>query len=107
MTFKALSLTLFIFLISGSSRAEYETINGVFDLSSFNFNTGAASISGEWEFYHQLLTPHDLSSPGLMAAFTHVPNAWTDSKGDILQGYGTYRLRILLPKEGSDNLVLF
>jgi signal transduction histidine kinase len=75
---------------------------GVLDLRSMNFNERSFSLSGEWQFYwHRLLKPGDslTASPD----YATYPSLWNKIKlhGQPLpvEGYATYSLTILLPKD--------
>ncbi|WP_338120014.1 ATP-binding protein [Paenibacillus thalictri] len=72
-------------------------------------NRGLAALDGEWEFYEgQLLEPADFkqSAPvaGMSTMFT--PGTWKGKKngaGMGKTGFGTYRLRVLIPP--TDNVM--
>jgi signal transduction histidine kinase len=75
---------------------------GVLDLRSLNLNEQSYSLNGEWQFYwHRLLKPGDplTTSPD----YVTYPSLWNKIKlhGQTLpvEGYATYSLTILLPKE--------
>lgn len=67
------------------------------------------ALDGEWEFYwRQLLEPiHFQSAYPPVSELVQLPAPWTtysDSHGSFLpsEGYATYRLRVLLPKEVNE-----
>lgn len=80
---------------------------GVLDLRSWHFtDKETIRLNGQWEFYPNIfLTPDPLgASPG-SKSWAAVPDKWgnylnkdTDGSGF---GFGTYRLRILLPDNGT------
>ena len=87
---------------------------GILDLRNSSFSEkGIYSLNGEWEFYwNQLLEPEQFSGNDLPSSvfFGKVPSYWTEysPKGEKLpgKGYGTYRIRILLPDMQGKNLTL-
>lgn len=103
-------LLLFIFatVISSSDTETPQGVDGVFDLSGWNFERdGVVKLNGEWEFYWQhFLTRHDFQTGNIPnSSFEEVPNVWNDyrSKGHSLPGHGyaTYRLKVKLPDSNS------
>lgn len=85
-----------------------KAVQGVMDLSDWDFSTGAtAPLNGEWEFYwNQLLTSADFTEetgakkPEL-TGYAIVPNLWRGNiNGTELQnqGHATYRLVIKVPR---------
>lgn len=108
-----LLIFLFFFLNPSTCQAKHRTpenpteaINGVLDLSTFDFNkTDYVKLNGYWEFYwNRLLLPVDFSSqPGPpKTGFFFIPQSWAryDSPDGRLKssGYATYRLTVLLPE---------
>jgi len=109
---------LIIYTISSCdsiNKKKPEINEGKIDLQTWNFNQdGNVSLNGKWEFYwKQLLEPKDFENPKskLKPAFIHVPKSWAaKQKNDKVFpkfGYGTYRLKILLPKEKNDYKFMF
>lgn len=75
---------------------------GVIDLRNVNLFDKHVKISGEWAFYpNRILCPDSLSSA--TPVYIPFPLLWKEVKinGKPLssQGYGTYRLTVLLPKK--------
>jgi signal transduction histidine kinase/CheY-like chemotaxis protein len=75
---------------------------GVLDLTRYDFETrGPVKIDGNWEFYwEKLYSPEEIpeSTEDTEATYGNIPRSW--NKMDPIYiglGYGTYRLRILLP----------
>lgn len=73
---------------------------GVLDLRTFNLFGSPVSLKGEWLFYwKQMLFPGDTATE---TRVTNFPSLWNDNKIDgkklPSQGYATYSLTILLPK---------
>jgi signal transduction histidine kinase len=74
--------------------------NGIIDLRHENLFGKSFTINGEWEFYwNRLLVPDSLSiAKPVLVPF---PRLWNDLQIDgrpiPAQGYGTYKLTILLP----------
>ncbi|WP_330218845.1 hybrid sensor histidine kinase/response regulator [Brevibacillus choshinensis] len=82
--------------------------NGVLDLSEWNFHDqGLANLDGEWEFYEgKLLEPEDFRK-GVRSdlGYLSVPGTWKgkndDGSGMSRKGYGTYRLRVIVPESNQ------
>jgi len=75
---------------------------GVIDLRKVNLFDKHLKISGEWAFYqNRILSPDSLSSA--TPDYIPFPALWKDvrlhDKPLPSQGYGTYRLTVLLPKK--------
>lgn len=79
--------------------------SGTIDLTKWNFDRdGLAKLDGEWEFYwNQLINPEDFYSGKKynMSAYYNAPSHWGKKKyqGNNKtsgEGYGTYRLKLLL-----------
>jgi len=73
-------------------------VSGVADLSKNGNSADIIDLNGEWEFYPGLLlTPADFEFAGgkYTPVFLHVPGDWNKVQSD--RGYGTYRLKVLLP----------
>lgn len=73
--------------------------NGVIDLRNWDFKKyGSVPLQGEWIFYWKQLI-HDSEGSNPIAA--KVPSRWTkyklDGKPLHQSGYGTYKLKVLLP----------
>ncbi len=83
-------------------------VKGRLDLRDWDFNkNGITRLDGEWEFYwNELLTPDDFSKTTETPLFFKIPGIWNnyEIKGKKLggDGYGTFRLRILLPEKQPD-----
>jgi class 3 adenylate cyclase len=81
-----------------------EAKNGILDLSDWDFEkNGDVSLDGDWEFYwNKLYSPQDFQSGTLDSArtFLRVPGIWNSlnkNAGRLSgQGFGTYRLKIIL-----------
>lgn len=107
---------LFLFVLAGvrlvwinmqtnSERTEAE--RGVLDLSRWDpASKPLLSLSGQWEFYPSRLIAPEPDAEGLIpqeegaAELVKVPGSWKkafDPAGSSNLGYGTYRLRIVLP----------
>lgn len=92
------SFTLLLFGQDG------EISPGVIDLRGADFTEQETfPLSGTWEFYWQsFIDPKAL--PREAGAPVKVPGNWTEAEAKEpidLQGYGSYRLRILLPEESG------
>jgi len=94
-----------IFSISLDSYGEKadrpKAVNGILDLTNWNFDrNGQIALDGEWDFvWEQFSFPANSDS----VAKIQVPGFWNDVKinQQILKGhgFGTYRLKIKLPKD--------
>lgn len=86
-----------------------QTVKGGFtDLSHHDFvKDGAVVLSGTWEFYwSQLLSPSDVNA-GLKMHYLNVPGSW-HRQGDFdVLGFGTYRLRMIIPDDRSGLSIYF
>lgn len=106
-----LLLLSFIFFACGSDTAP-KAIKGEIDLKNTDFEQiDPVSLVGEWEFYWQeLLFPKDFETFSAKPMLVKVPSVWSnykiEGKSLSLHGYATYRLKILLPQNGSDSLGL-
>ena len=74
---------------------------GTIDLRSQDLNRKPIALDGEWQFFwNKLLMPGDSANNG---TYTYFPSLWrNDSLGGkplASQGYATYRLTILLPRQ--------
>jgi PAS domain S-box-containing protein len=86
-----------------------KAVKGILDLTNWNFkNDGVVDLSGEYEFYWKRhLAPSDFaeSVPPQKTGFLTVPGFWNsfEINGKKLHGdgYATFRLKILLNKEGE------
>jgi class 3 adenylate cyclase len=87
---------------------------GVLDLRARDWSAGPVNLNGVWEFYPGLLrepsTASAAADPGARVLL-RVPGPWTapDPQGRQLpeHGYGTYRLRALLPPESGQLALRF
>ncbi len=106
-------LILFLFVscsISRSSKIPPLAIQGVLDLSDWNFERdGIIKLDGEWEFYWKKLFYLDKEEfPSKPEKFVKVPSVWNDTVEGIdpnkAFGYATYRLKIKLNPNKQENL---
>lgn len=112
-----LTLCLCIMLQGGSFASQSDPgwqannpriVQGVLDLSSWDFSTDTLALDGEWEFYwNQLIDPHAFNHPEFSTtpSYISVPGSWKglNVDGTVLpgEGYGTYRVQIVLPKNSG------
>ena len=81
-----------------------EAKDGILDLRNwdFNKNNSAIPLKGEWKFAWKRFMQGDEPANQNAFSIVNVPHSWrgTNFGGDISdgRGYGTYRLRILLPE---------
>jgi len=89
---------------------ELKAKQGILDLTDLHFDDESLhSLDGEWSFfYNQFIMPdnYDYSAPGIIT----VPGLWNSyqyNKEEIgASGYGTYRLKVLLPSNCNEKLAL-
>ncbi|OJJ23339.1 hypothetical protein BKI52_02980 [marine bacterium AO1-C] len=101
-----LLLSFLVFSQCSQRKSPPKAIKGVLDLSNYNFEkSGVLPISGEVNFFwNKLYTPQDLSkgTPKNGILF-ELPQAWNGAKqaGKEVNpvGYGTYQVRIKLPRK--------
>jgi signal transduction histidine kinase len=85
---------------------------GILDLRNYEFNEQwYLKLDGEWEFYWEsfidpeMFTKNQTPEPTLFVA---VPGYWKDYRHDKLdfggEGYATYRLRIIFPKDFTSEI---
>ncbi len=80
---------------------------GILELQNYDFNEQwYLKLDGEWEFYWKAFVDPDAFAKGQApdpTLYVNVPGYWKDYQHDALdfggEGYATYRLRIILPKE--------
>jgi two-component system sensor histidine kinase ChiS len=94
------------FMNSPIKENDYIAKGGLIDLRDWNIKEGKnIKLNGEWEFYPgNLLEPDTINEllAGLDKKYIKVPGNWGEfinNKG-VMEGAGTYRLRILLPSDG-------
>lgn len=78
--------------------------NGIIDLRNQKLFENPISLAGEWLFFwDQLIKPGDDTALQSSATYVHYPSLWRDDsiKGKPLpsQGYTSYKLTVLLPKQ--------
>ena len=110
-------LSTFLMLsCSPQQKSPPRAINGILDLQNWDFEKdGIVKLDGEWEFYWEKYckSKEYIPTPGVesgleecgsnnLSGYIFVPQAWNNFKisGENIgsNGYGTYRLKILLPK---------
>ncbi len=71
---------------------------GIIDLREFDFSENTTiQLAGEWQFYWlELIQPNDIVRD--LPSFVEVPHLWNNDPTLGSNGYGTYKLRILLPE---------
>lgn len=82
-------------------------VRGVLDISPWNFTKkGTIKLDGEWEFYrNRFIDPLMKPVPGSLEvpSYITVPSRWpehtVDGRPITSTGYGTYRLKILIPRD--------
>ncbi len=97
----------FIYAGNGSRVAK----EGVLDLRNTENKAAIHTLNGEWEFYWKtLLLPGQFNKDVTPDTYGKIPSYWTSYNEEIEDvtgfGFGTYRLRILLPKDFPDSLSL-
>lgn len=96
-----------------SGRKHRQAEKGTVDLRTWDFTRdGPADLSGQWAFYwKQLVRDDGGTTRDMKAEFIDVPGIWNGriESGRAISGdgFGTYRLRVLLPKgSGGRTLAL-
>jgi len=85
---------------------------GVLDLRNYDFNEQwYLKLDGEWEFYWESFIDPEAFTKGQApkpTLYVDVPGYWKNYRHDTLdfggEGYATYRLRIILPKDFSSEI---
>jgi hypothetical protein len=101
------SLVLLFLLLFGVPEGllAREAEKGVIDLRKVDFREGSVALDGEWEFYwERLITPEQFGYEPQQPDYFWFPKLWNEAKttnGTQLssQGFATYRLKLLLPKD--------
>jgi signal transduction histidine kinase len=108
MTRRFLFICLFIAALSSTESKGIAPgiVKGVADLREADINGDfILKLNGEWEFYwKKMLHPHDFKAGKVVPdLYGKVPSYWTDYRSGLLkpekEGYATYHLTILLPKD--------
>ncbi|HNB98111.1 MAG TPA: GAF domain-containing protein, partial [Leptospiraceae bacterium] len=111
---------IFLFLVFSNcndtkKKESPKVVKGVLDLQEWDFSKdGFLSLDGEWEFYwKELLSPE--TNPAVDAnknlpkeiQYIPVPHVWNDFRvnGESIgkSGFGSYRLKIILPKQKDES----
>jgi len=99
---------LFIISCKNDHPKKPEIIRGFLDLSTWDFKkNGIFYLTGDWEFYwHYLFEPEDFETNKLVDPdYINVPFSWTKKNNSNRSypefGYGTYRLRIIVPDDSA------
>src|SRR5690625_6796978 len=82
---------------------------GRIDLTEWNISGKGMKLDGEWEYYpEQFIDPTDIDLFEEDKVFLKVPNKYLPSKEDeqAIYGYGTYRLKIILPNIDDELLII-
>ncbi len=100
-------ISFVILLLSCPIAHSQEAVKGLLDLRSVSLEDEVVPLDGQWEFYwKQLLAPAELDSLTQKDYYTF-PVTWNNGitqNGVELgsKGYGTYRLKVLLPENYPD-----
>jgi signal transduction histidine kinase len=104
-----LLMILFQFPVQANSAKPFAE-KGVLDLGQTKHPEDILSLSGEWEFYwRKLLLPGQFGETTRPDTYGIVPSYWYSYKevdGISRFGYGTYRLKVILPFDMHDSLSL-
>ncbi len=104
---------ILLFCSQGFSQAKPKAIQGVIDLTHWDFNRdGIVKLDGNWEFYwNKFYFSADFKQPDSLRKFDtiNVPNFWNKKliNKQVIggEGFATYRLKILI-KKYDDQLAL-
>ncbi|RAU96371.1 ATP-binding protein [Paenibacillus sp. YN15] len=106
----ALTSVRIVWLVARSEPLDPAAQKGVLDLRPYGLPGGRTmNLDGEWEFYPSQLLEHVEAEAGSAPVFAQVPGLWDSERferGGGAYGYGTYRLRILLPEGDHEVLGL-
>jgi signal transduction histidine kinase len=100
-------LLVLLFCIHATAATPPHATAGILDLRNWHWRQdGPVPLHGQWAFHwKQLLSPAAFPTQAPPTAYVDVPNPWNGyvpgpwhRKG---QGYATYRLKVLLPKDNS------
>ncbi|TDG00999.1 response regulator [Paenibacillus piri] len=81
-----------------------KAVQGVLDLRGWSLEeNGPITLDGEWEFYPDRLIKPDLpdQDSGAEKEYIRVPGNWKIASSPTMQGYGSYRLRILMDPQAD------
>jgi signal transduction histidine kinase/serine phosphatase RsbU (regulator of sigma subunit) len=105
----ALSWLVVLLVAAACGQARREgprAVRGALDLSRWSFaRDGTLNLNGDWEFYWQReLTPQDIARGIAPSGYVDTGSWAFKQVGDKVlprHGYGTYRLKVKLPRESS------
>ncbi|MFC2098462.1 sensor histidine kinase [Bacteroidota bacterium] len=100
--------------LNGNAQEWSPAEKGILDLRNYQFNEHSQiKLNGEWEFYWEdFVMPQELHSanPPSPTLYAKVTGYWIDYSNEEITfpgtGYGSYRLRILLPEGFNQNIVI-
>ena len=105
---------LFLFIFIALQSSAITAYKGTLDLSAHSRQLNRLTpLDGEWAVYwNKLYTPQDLAHDSLLknTEYTCILNPWKNLQPFSNQSHGfgvaTYRLKIIMPKKVSENLVI-
>jgi signal transduction histidine kinase/CheY-like chemotaxis protein len=104
---------LFIGLLlpaTGLAQPAPQAVKGWLDLSKADLERQSINLGGEWAFYWQRLAANSGELPPQPDTYSKLPQLWGDitlnGKQLPMQGYATYRLRIIMPKQVANPVAL-
>jgi signal transduction histidine kinase len=96
-----------LIVLLGANASAQVVKRGMADLSKFNADDNFASLNGEWQFYwERFISPSDYDSAE-KSTFIKVRGSWHRQTKFPIKGFGTYRLKIILPEKHSGLAILF
>jgi len=105
-TYISILLTIIILIFGQRSFSQKSSEKALFDLRNYNFNTsGEIELNGKWKFYpEKLYKPEQvIKKNDTEYVLVDVPGLWNNTyfknKEKFNIGYGTYSLRVILPKQ--------
>ncbi len=114
---KAVVILLSCFIIAGcaksySGKDQPKAINGVIDLSAWNFEKdGPVKLDGQWEFYWNSFIEPEAAVEHYKNNFNgyiEVPSLWTTKtvagRAVPVSGYAAYKLKIIFPDKISESV---
>ncbi len=106
-----LSLSVF-FCTTGCFNTSVHPVNGIISLDKLAVNE-MVELNGEWEFYwDKLYLGNDFNTPEAAAdkKYLNYKTNWKNAEVDGWEvpdtGYATYRLKVILPREPDDKILM-
>ncbi len=90
---KKIVTALILFLLTGLAFSK----DAVLDLSNSHLMENSVKLEGDWEFYwNQLISPGETFPQD--RSILKVPGSWTSNDAFPCYGYGTFRVKVIVPQ---------